>query len=48
MSAREPEPCDGLTGEHDGPVRFYLTGWKCTAHAPRPRAREPQPAAKTT
>ncbi|MCX5522251.1 hypothetical protein OG342_05130 [Streptomyces bobili] len=34
MSARVPEPCDGLTGDHDGRVRFYLTGWKCDIHAP--------------
>jgi DNA-binding NarL/FixJ family response regulator len=31
-----PEPCDGVNGEHAGPVRFYRTGWKCSAHAPLP------------
>lgn len=35
MSARVPEPCDGVGGEHSGPVRFYRTGWQCQAHAPR-------------
>lgn len=37
MSARDPEPCDGVNGEHHGEVRFYRTGWKCVAHAPRPQ-----------
>ncbi|MEU9670346.1 hypothetical protein AB0E25_33195 [Streptomyces bobili] len=45
MSARDPEPCDGMTGDHDGEVRFYLTGWKCDHHAPWALAElaEPQP-----
>ncbi|WP_151480650.1 hypothetical protein [Streptomyces albicerus] len=45
MSARDPEPCDGLTGDHAGPVRFYLTGWKCNTHSPWAEAgqHEPQP-----
>ncbi|MFE9448356.1 hypothetical protein [Streptomyces sp. NPDC006739] len=45
MSARVPEPCGGLTGAHDGPVRFYRTGWKCNAHSPWAEAGqdEPQP-----
>ncbi|MEV5957251.1 helix-turn-helix domain-containing protein [Streptomyces sp. NPDC051987] len=37
MSARDPEPCDGVNGDHHGEVRFYRTGWKCIAHAPRPQ-----------
>ncbi|MGW0577322.1 hypothetical protein ACWD25_15395 [Streptomyces sp. NPDC002920] len=37
MSARVPEPCDGVRGKHVGPVRFFLTGWKCRAHAPKPQ-----------
>jgi hypothetical protein len=37
MSAREPEPCDVPRGVHEGPVRFYITGWKCAAHAPKPQ-----------
>ena len=48
MSARTPEPCDAPRGEHEGPVRFYRTGWKCLAHAPRPEPRVPQPADQTT
>ncbi|UUU21684.1 hypothetical protein [Streptomyces sp. DSM 40750] len=45
MSARDPEPCDGLTGDHTGPVRFYRTGWKCNTHSPWAEAGldEPQP-----
>jgi hypothetical protein len=43
MSARIPEPCDGLTGEHTGPVRFFLTGWKCPAHSPWAEAGLPEP-----
>lgn len=35
MTARVPEPCD-VPGEHEGPVRFFVTGWKCRAHAPQP------------
>ncbi|NUS86348.1 MAG: hypothetical protein HOY75_27405 [Streptomyces sp.] len=35
MSARTPGPCD-IPAEHEGPVRFYLTGWKCDRHAPTP------------
>ncbi|WP_159057343.1 hypothetical protein [Streptomyces scabiei] len=33
MSARIPEPCD-IPADHEGPVRFYRTGWKCERHAP--------------
>lgn len=45
MSARIPQPCDGLRGDHDGPVRFYRTGWKCNAHSPWAEAGldEPKP-----
>jgi len=45
MSARDPEPCDGLTGDHDGPIRFYRTGWKCSTHSPWAETGqdEPQP-----
>ncbi|MFE7972968.1 hypothetical protein [Streptomyces shenzhenensis] len=43
MSARYPEPCDGLAGDHHGPVRFYRTGWKCNAHAPWAEAGGPEP-----
>jgi hypothetical protein len=43
MSARDPEPCDGLTGEHTGPERFYRTGWKCPAHSPWAEAGLPEP-----
>lgn len=39
MSARVPEPCDGIRGDHDGPVRFFRTGWKCRAHSPEAEAR---------
>jgi len=45
MSARTPEPCASTVGGHDGPVRFYRTGWQCAAHAPKPQPSEPQPAA---
>lgn len=43
MSARATEPCDGLTGAHAGPVRFYRTGWKCNAHSPWAEAGQPEP-----
>lgn len=42
-SARVPEPCDGLTGDHDGPVRFYRTGWKCNTHSPWAEAGQDEP-----
>ena len=47
MSARDPEPCEGIRGEHTGPVRFYLTGWRCNAHSPWAEAglKEPKPTA---
>ncbi|MEU3282933.1 hypothetical protein [Streptomyces antibioticus] len=48
MSARTPEACDIPRGVHEGPVRFYRTGWKCAAHAPRPQPRGPQPTADQT
>lgn len=37
MSARTPEPCDVPSGVHEGTIRFFRTGWKCAAHAPRPQ-----------
>ncbi len=43
MSARTPEPCDGLGGEHGGPIHFYLTGWKCDAHSPWAMKGLPKP-----
>jgi hypothetical protein len=43
MSAREPQLCDGVNGEHAGAVRFYLTGWKCPAHSPWAEAGLPEP-----
>lgn len=43
MSARDPEPCDGVNGEHTGTVRFYRTGWKCPAHSPWAEAGLPEP-----
>lgn len=43
MSARFPEPCEGIRGEHTGPVRFYVTGWRCSAHSPWAQAGLPEP-----
>lgn len=43
MSARVPEPCEGMTGDHTGPVRFYRTGWRCNAHSPWAEAGQPEP-----
>ncbi|MBP5931853.1 hypothetical protein F3K39_28380 [Streptomyces sp. LBUM 1479] len=43
MSARDPEPCEGIRGEHTGPVRFYRTGWRCNAHSPWAEAKLPEP-----
>ncbi|WP_060886213.1 hypothetical protein [Streptomyces caniscabiei] len=42
MSARDPEPCD-IPAEHEGPVRFYRTGWRCNAHSPWAEAGLPEP-----
>jgi hypothetical protein len=46
MTAREPQPCDGKTGEHEGRVRLYPCGYRCSAHAPwaEKGLDEPQPA----
>ena len=44
MNARLPEPCDVPRGDHDGEVRFYLTGWKCDAHSPWALQGLPRPA----
>lgn len=30
-------PCDVPGTGHDGPVRLYPCGWRCTTHAPRTR-----------
>lgn len=44
MSSREPEPCE-IPGEHAGPVRFYIVGWRCNAHSPwaEKGLKEPKP-----
>jgi hypothetical protein len=34
MSSRIPQPCDVPNGAHTGELRFYISGWKCDAHAP--------------
>lgn len=44
MSSRIPEPCDVPRGEHEGELRFYITGWKCQAHRPQPRPAQPAAA----
>lgn len=43
MTAGVPEPCD-VPADHDGPVRFYATGWKCDRHAPWAVKGLPAPA----
>jgi hypothetical protein len=43
VSSRIPEPCDSTRGKHDGQLRFYTTGWKCSAHAPWALAGLPEP-----
>lgn len=42
MSARVPESCDVPSDMHEGPVRFYRVGWRCTAHEPRPELHPDQ------
>lgn len=44
MTGRAPEPCDTPRDDHDGPVRFYRTGWKCDAHSPWAVKGLPAPA----
>jgi hypothetical protein len=43
VSARTPEPCEGIRGDHVGPVRFYRTGWRCNTHSPWAEAGQPEP-----
>lgn len=43
MSSREPEPCDATIGDHNGELRFYITGWKCDAHSPWALAKQDKP-----
>lgn len=43
MSSRIPEPCDSTIGQHQGELRFYTTGWKCSAHSPWALAGLPEP-----
>lgn len=38
-------PCDVPSGVHDGRVRLYPCGWRCTPHAPQARANVPPTAA---
>ncbi|WP_275462098.1 hypothetical protein [Streptomyces noursei] len=35
-------PC-GALGDHDGPVRPYAAGWRCSAHSPWALAGRPEP-----
>lgn len=44
MNGRATEPCDVPRGDHDGEVRFYVTGWKCDAHSPWAAKGLAQPA----
>jgi len=44
VTGRVPEPCDTPRDDHDGPVRFYRTGWKCDAHSPWSVKGLPRPA----
>ena len=43
MSSREPQPCDTPTGEHEGCIRLYPCGYRCSAHAPWALAGLPEP-----
>lgn len=42
MTAREPQPCE-IPGEHQGRVRFYITGWRCSTHSPWAAKGLPEP-----
>ncbi|NEE12020.1 hypothetical protein G3M58_36885 [Streptomyces sp. SID7499] len=44
MNGVAPEPCDIPRDDHDGEVRFYVTGWKCDHHAPWAAKGLPRPA----
>ncbi|WP_158997204.1 hypothetical protein [Streptomyces aureus] len=43
MTAAEPQPCDTPDGEHDGRVRLYPCGWRCSTHSPWALAGMPEP-----
>jgi hypothetical protein len=41
-------PCDVPTGAHDGRVRLYPCGWRCTSHAPQARTTANEPTTTVT
>lgn len=43
MTAREPQPCEIPAEEHTGRIRFYITGWRCSAHSPWAEKGLPEP-----
>lgn len=43
MSSREPQPCDIPAGEHEGRIRLYPCGYRCSAHAPWAEKGQPEP-----
>jgi hypothetical protein len=43
MSSRVPQPCEIPAAEHTGPVRFYITGWRCNGHSPWAEKGQPEP-----
>ncbi|MEV6833549.1 hypothetical protein AB0N17_03295 [Streptomyces sp. NPDC051133] len=43
MTSRDPQPCEIPADEHQGRVRFYITGWRCNAHAPWAEKGLPEP-----
>ncbi|MEU3945415.1 hypothetical protein [Streptomyces sp. NPDC029526] len=45
MNSRVPQPCDTPRDDHNGPVRFYVTGWRCDAHSPWAAKGLPRPDA---
>jgi len=44
VTGRAPAPCDVPRNDHDGQVRFYVTGWRCDRHSPWSVKGLPAPA----
>ncbi|MFD0052993.1 hypothetical protein ACFVHR_04615 [Streptomyces sp. NPDC127168] len=42
MNPADEPVCDLLRG-HEGPVRFYPSGWRCSAHSPWREKDQPEP-----
>lgn len=41
--SRAPQPCEIPAAEHEGRVRLYAAGWRCSAHSPWAEKGLPEP-----